>query len=454
MAIQTPLPRDFKAVVTQVSGKNTDAIFELLDKKGSLPPVTKRKIKPTAFFNFTNTDKYSYINILPAAGYNQYDKFMIGALVHNYEFPENKFQFLVAPLYATGSKTLNGLGRIDFTSYPSPAVYKVVYSLAAERFSTNTRLDTFNNKVFENFTKIVPGVRVYFKHPLLSKITSSVDLRGFFINEKVFDEYAKKAGDTVNNYPVAYSNTGRWLAQLSYNYKNDRILYPYQYQVQWQQNQYFYRLNLNGNYFFNYAKGGGLNVRAFAAKFGYIGGENIDASIYQPKLLGVRGGEDYTYSNYFIGRSASVANGAGPIANKGLGAQQIMIRDGGLKMILDEYDHLQGRSENWVAAVNLTSTLPGSIFPERFPLKLFLDIGTYAEAWKNDPPTSRFLYTAGLQLSLLKNVLNVYLPVFYSSDFKNELKSTYPTNRLLKSISFSIDIQNFNLGKINKNLDF
>jgi hypothetical protein len=98
--------------------------------------------------------------------------------------------------------------------------------------------------------------------------------------------------------------------------------------------------------------------------------------------------------------------------------------------------------------------LPASIFPEKFPVRLFLDIGTYAEAWKNDPPTSRFLYTAGLQLSLLKNVLNIYMPLLYSSDFKNEVKSAYPKNRFLKTISFSIDIQQFRLEKINKILDF
>ncbi|HTE11484.1 MAG TPA: M1 family metallopeptidase [Chitinophagaceae bacterium] len=448
-----PNPEDFKAVVTQVSGKNTDDIFNLHEKKGDLLPPVKRAIKPVAFFNFTNTGKYSYINILPAAGYNQYDKFMIGLLVHNYNLPAEKFQFLAAPMYATGSKTLNGLGRISYTSYPSPAINKIVYSLSAEKFSANSTLDTFGNKVYENFSKIVPGVRVYFNHPVLSKITSSVDLRGFFIKEKSFDEFAEKTGDSVYQYPTVFSSSNRWVAQLSYDYKNNRALYPYQYQLQWQQGEHFYRLNLNGNYFFNYAKAGGLNMRVFAAKFGYIGTRSIDAYRYQPKLLGVRGEEDYTYSNYFLGRSASIANN-GPVENKGLGAQQIMIRDGGFKLILDQYDYLQGRSENWVAAMNFTSTLPASVFPEKFPLKLFLDIGTYAEAWKSDALTSRFLYTAGLQLSLLKNVVNVYMPILYSNDFKNEIKSTWPKNKLLKTISFSIDIQNFSLKKLNNNLDF
>lgn len=448
-----PYPADLKEVIAQVSGKNTDSLFNLLNQKGNLPPVIKRTLKPVAFFNFTNTDKFSYINILPAIGYNQYDQFMIGAMVHNYNFPSEKFQFLAAPLYATGSKTLSGLGRLSYTSYPSPRIEKIMYYLAGEKFSTNTSLDTLGNKVFENFSKLAPGIRVYLKQPALSSITSSFDLRGFFIKEKSFDKFMSKTGDTLNSYPTAFNNTSRWLMQLSWDYINTRALYPCQYQVQWQQGQHFYRLNLNANYFFNYAKSGGLNVRAFAAKFGYIGGKNNDAYLYQPKLLGVRGQEDYTYSNYFIGRSASGANN-GVVDNKGLGARQVMIRDGGFKLILDQYDYLQGRSENWVAAVNFTSTLPASIFPEKFPVKLFLDIGTYSEAWKPATLTSRFLYTGGLQLSLFKSVLNVYLPLVYSSNFKNELKSLYPKNRLLKTISFSIDIQNFRMDKINKYLDF
>ncbi len=449
-----PYPEDFKTIIENISGKKIDTVYSLLDKKDELPPVNKRKIKPFGFFNFTNTDKYSYINILPVPGYNNYDQFMIGLMLHNYSLPSEKFQFLLAPLYATGSKTFNGIGRLSYTTYPSAKLDKIVYSLSAQKFSSKSSLDTFNNKIFETFSKVVPGIRIYFKQPVLSKVTSNIDLRGFFITEKKFDGYSHTVSDTVNNYPTAFTNTNRWLIQLSYNNRNDRVLYPYQYQIQWQQGQHFYRLNFNGNYFFNYAKWGGLNVRAFAAKFGYLGGKSSDAYLYQPKLLGVRGEEDYTYSNYFLGRSASESNSDGPVANKGLAAHQLMIRDGGFKLILDQYPFLQGQSENWVAALNFTSTLPASIFPEKLPLKLFLDIGTYSEGWRADAQTSKFLYTAGIQLSLFKNVLNIYMPLLNSSDFKTQLKSAYPTNRLLKTISFSIDIQNFNPGKINKSLEF
>src|SRR5437868_6802073 len=108
--------------------------------------------------------------------------------------------------------------------------------------------------------------------------------------------------------------------------------------------------------------------------------------------------------------------------NEGFYSQQIMMRDGDLKLRTDIFQGLQGRSDNWVAAINLSSTLPRQIVPEWIPLKVFLDMGTYADAWENDPPTSHFLYVGGLQLSLLKNVIRIYAPIIYSKDFRDQLK--------------------------------
>jgi hypothetical protein len=448
-----PYPEDFKAVVTSVSGLNTDKAFEELNRTGALPGTTqKRKIKPVAFFSLKDTHKYQYLSLMPALGYNQYDQLMIGGLVHNYTLPAAKFQFVVAPLYSTGAKTLNGIGRIAYNSYTRGAISKTELYLSAAKFSTKSSIDTLGNKVFEFFSKIVPGIRIYFKQPALSAATSSLDFRAFFIREKFFDDYTTRFGDPDNVYPSKFTFNNRYLTQLTYDYTNSRVLYPYRYQFQLQQGDGFYRLNFNGNYFFNYAKGGGLNVRLFAAKFGYLGSKTNAPYQYLPKLLGVRGEEDYTYSNYFLGRSASIANADGPVANKGLAQQQIMIRDGGFKLVLDQYDFLQGRSENWVAAANLTTSLPNNIFPVVLPIKIFVDIGTYAEGWQKNAQTSKFLYVGGLQLSIIKQMVNVYVPLLYSKDFKDYIKATWPEKRLLKSISFSLDIQLFNWKKVSPSL--
>src|SRR5262249_762212 len=143
-------------------------------------------------------------------------------------------------------------------------------------------------------------------------------------------------------YPVAGQYHFRYLNQLSLNIQDNRVLYPYKALLQFQQAASFYRINLTGNYFFNYAGGGGMDVRVFGAKFGYIGKKDPsqDLTLFQPKLTAVRGNEDYTYNNYFFGRNEY----------DGFASQQIMMRDGDLKLRTDLFQGLQGRSDNWVAS--------------------------------------------------------------------------------------------------------
>ena len=82
-------------------------------------------------------------------------------------------------------------------------------------------------------------------------------------------------------------------------------------------------------------------------------------------------------------------------------------------------------------------------------------MGTNADAWKKDAETDHFLFDGGLQLSLFKNTVNIYVPLIYSSVYKNYIQSTLEKkDRFWKRISFSIDIANFNLRTIDKYFAF
>ncbi|MDR3713240.1 MAG: M1 family metallopeptidase [Puia sp.] len=436
-----PYPQDFHSLLESASGHNLDQPFRLLDERGPLAPaVSPKKIKPAFLFSTQNTGKIEYINMGPAIGYNEYDKFMIGALIHNFNLPPTPFQFLLAPLYATNSRQLTGLGRMSYSIYPGGGFHDIEFALDGARFSTLSATDSNGNKIFGGFYKIVPSVRLTLKKKDdRSTVETWVGFKTFLIGEKQFNNYVMKSTDSMY-YPLAGAYAFRYLNQLSLNFSDDRVLYPYNAQLQFQQASRFYRVNFTGNYFFNYASGGGMAVRVFAAKFGYLGGRSpaLDLSGYEPKLTGVRGNEDYTYSNYFLGRSEFT----------GFASQQLMIRDGGLKIQVPQFPYLEGRSDNWVAATNFNSTLPPRLFPFPVPIKVFLDIGTYAGGWQNNPPTSKFLYVAGLQLSLLHNSINFYAPIFYSSDFGDQLKTIPQSNTFWKKISFSIDLQNIDYRKM------
>lgn len=440
-----PSPQDFKQHFTVGDGKAVQAFFDSLQQKGGINQDARfKKLRPAFMFSLNDYDSVTHINWMPVAGYNVYDKLMIGLALHNYTMPAHKLQFFLAPMYATGSKEVVGLGRIGYTWRPNNVFDKIDLSVSGARFSTREGIDSNGNKVYAGFHKIAPALRFTFNNNNpRSSIEKWLEWRSFLIWENNF-RYVLNSEDG-EFYPTKGKTTHRYLNQLSFNITDYRALYPYDLQLQVQQGEGFYRASATGHYFFNYANSGGLQMRVFAAKFGYIGEKTAlkqaRLSIYQPKLTAVRGYEDYTYSNYFIGRNEP----------DGFSSQQIMMRDGGLKLRTDLFQGLQGRSDNWIASMNLNTTLPKGLFPIPLPIKIFLDAGTYADAWKKDAATSRFLYVAGLQLTLFKDLVHVYAPVLYSREFRDNLKTVPEENTFFKKISFSIDVHRFNIRKATGN---
>lgn len=441
-----PYPEDFKKLFEEVSGKNLDTIFALLAKKGELTKQTNKKdIRLQTFFGMKETEKHNYIFVAPAIGYNFYDKLQFGVLLHNYTLPTSKLQFVVAPLYATKSKQVNGLGRVGYTFYPGNSGQKFEIALAGATFSGDDFTDSTNTTHQQRFSKIVPSLKyVFAKTNPRSSITKFIQWKTFFIKEQglLFTRDTINAVDVIT-YPVK----SRYVNQLSFVIENNRSLYPYKGTLQLDQGEGFARLAFTGNYYFNYANKGGMDVRFFAGKFFYLGDKTFikqfETDRYHLNMTGPKGYEDYTYSNYFVGRNEY----------EKFSSQQIMIRDGGFKVRTDYLSDKVGKTDDWLAALNFTTTIPDKInplavLPFRLPLKVFVDIGTYADAWKKNAATGRFIYDAGLQLSLFNNVVNVYFPILYSKVYKDYFKSTIPDKRFVKNIAFSIDLQNISIKKL------
>jgi hypothetical protein len=440
-----PTQNDFKTVAEEVSGKSLTALFSQLNTKGSIESPIKKQVKLTAFFNLKETDKNHYIAISPAIGANYYDKLMIGALVHNYNLPPSNFQFVLAPLYATGTKKMNGIGRVEYNFFPTAKGDKLIVSVSGAKFTGGSFTDSTGTKNPLQFSKITPSIKYVFANKnARSNIKKFVQFKTFMINETgiLFKR------DFVNNIDIiSYPKEQRYVNQLQFSFKDNRALYPYNAVLQGDQGDGFVRLNFTGNYFFNYANKGGLNVRVFAGKFIYTGDKSFTNQFktdpYHLNFSGPKGFEDYNYSNYFVGRNEF----------EGFSSQQIMNRDGFFKVRTDLLSSKIGKTDDWLGAVNLTTSIPKDVnplelLPIKIPVKLFLDLGTYAEAWKKNNSTGRLLYDAGLQLTLFNNALNVYFPLVYSKVYSDYFKSTITEKRFAKNISFSIDIQQLSASKL------
>lgn len=431
-----PYPEDFKNIAENVSGKNLDSIFALLKQKGNLEATPHKKLKPDFIFNFSNTLKYNYLFAAPALGYNYYDKLMAGIFIHNYTLPLPKFKYFVAPMYGTGSRKFLGLANIEFThSNNSGSALKL--KAAFSSFNMFQYKEENGKKTNLRFTKLAPAIEYVFAEKPRSSMYKAVRFKTFFITE---DELRFKFDSASSNYNLSVPKSKYYINRFEAIIENNRKLYPYNGLIQIDQGDHFIKAGFTGNYFFNFPKGGGLNVRLYAGKFIYTSDKTSLAGFktgrYHLNLTGANGYEDYTYSDYFIGRNEF----------EGFASQQIQIRDGGFKVRTDLLSNKIGRSDDWLTALNFTSSIPNKIsplalLPASIPLKLFADVGTW-----NDNEKIKILYDAGLQLSFL-NVIDIYIPLIYSKVYDDYFKSTITEKRFLKKISFSISFSNLKLRK-------
>ncbi|PWU02953.1 MAG: hypothetical protein C5B52_04275 [Bacteroidetes bacterium] len=439
-----PMPEDFKAVLEKTSGKNLDSIFQLLDATGSLSPNRKKPLKFSFIAHLDPENKYHYISLSPIMGINAYDGAMPGLMLHNYNLPYTKFQFLASAMYATRSKTINTIDRATYTWFPKNVFQKVEIGTTFAKFSMNEYTDSSGNRNYMGFTKLVPQARFEFKNSdPRSQLLRFFQIKSYFISEDHLHSFV----DTINNIET-YSINKKYtnISQMRYVTDNSRELYPYHWELQFEVAEDFGKAAFTGNYFFNYSGKGGIDFRWFAGKFFYLGNKTNEKELntdrYHLNMTGPKGEEDYTYSNYFFGRNDF----------EGFNSQQIMIRDGAFKVRTDYLNSKIGKTDNWLASMNFTSTIPDrinplSILPIKIPLKLFLDVGTYGDVWSKNSTIPKFLYDAGLQISLIKDLVNIYVPLLYSNQYRDYFKST-PGNDFWQRISFSIDIQNINYKKI------
>ena len=379
---------------------------------------------------------------------------MIGGALTNYTLAPRAFQFIVAPMYATKSKELNGFARASYTLYPKRTFQRITVAVNALKFNTDNFTDTANQTYVTGFRKLSPTLKfVFAENNPRSTRERFIQWKTFFISE----DNLRFKSDTFPNgdrYTIINKETGsRYLNQLRFVIQDTRALYPYRGELMAEQAKDFVRLAFTGNYYFNYNERLGADIRFFAGKFMYLGDRTTSKAFatdpFHLNLSAPKGSEDYTYSNYFYGRSEQ----------DGFAAQQMMMRDGGFKVRTDFLANKIGKTDNWLVAVNFSTDIPDQInilriLPFTVPLKVYVDFGTYAEAWQPNAEGSRVLYNAGLQLSLLKNTINIYAPLLYSKPYKDYFQSTITEKRFLKNIAFTIDLQYLSLKKLDRRLPF
>ncbi|MCW3108015.1 MAG: family metallopeptidase, partial [Segetibacter sp.] len=443
-----PYPEDFKASIEKTSGKDLDNTFNLLHATGLIASTPKKSLKPSLLFNLDN--KHNYVNIAPAIGYNNYDKGMIGGLIHNYTLPIPKLQYFGGLLYGTGSKKLNGFGRASYNIYKRN--YHLSTALSYITYSQNDFTTADNTKLIMGVKRWTPSVKLtlFDKDPLSTR-RFTLQWKTFLLNEGSLNfKTIYTPTDTFDQVSVV--NNHYYINRFSVGVSDNRVLFPYSLTISTDQGKDFIKTGLTAKAFFNYPDGkSGMNVRFFAGKLFYLKAApnlvRFRNDRYFLNMSGPNGNEDYTYSDYFIGRNEF----------QGWQSQQIMERDGFFKVNTALLGNKVGKTDDWLMSANLSSDLPDninplSILPIKIPLKIFADVGTYAEAWKDNPASGRFIYDAGIQIPLFHSLIDIYIPIVYSKVYSNYYKSTITEKTFLKTIAFTINISKLKVQDILKDI--
>lgn len=386
------------------------------------------KVKPFFGLNESEKDK---IFISPAVGYNQYDGIMAGLLLHNLTIPENRFRFILAPLYSFETQSLVGAGSIGYVWYPENIFKEILLQVDGKTFHYNEAFNAgsnVNEHLYAGYTKVAPSINFTFnEHDATSPVTRTLTLKVYYIDEDYF----------ITNTPVGITTVETFLTKkhnnyglLKYTHRNKRTYNPFTYNLEGQLGADFAKISAIGNFRIDYnTRKKALYVRAFLGKFFAITNTTDVISRYGLNAT-YSGLDDYLYDGTYIARSAQ---------NK-IASQQISMQEGGFKVPVFNN---AGTSDNWMATINLKTDLPKI----KLPVRLFFDAGLIPNANPSftHASSTTLLYDGGVEIHIIDNIVSLYIPIIMSSDFQNYLTGAYGNKNVFsRSISFTLQFQNIN----------
>ena len=361
----------------------------------------------------------------PIAGYNEYNKGMLGLAVYNHALFQKKIEIDLAPLYSFGSNNICGYGKIQGNiALDNNFIQQISLGVKSSRFAYAT-----NEKVKDplNFTKIEPYPNIEFgKKNKRSPITQHIAYRMVNISRDSKDPY----GIIYTASPSVYS-----INDLRYTLENKRTINPFKIMVNAQVGNGMSKASVTANFSISTKPKKSIDIRFFAGKMFGIS-SNGD---YRFRMSGQTGFQDYLYDNIYFGRST--------LSPSNIGFQQFSENDGAFKVWC-----LNGQSDNWLSTVNIKSP---KLF--KLPLLAYADFGVFSTNVTNiingvvtgpKPSDSELMYSFGVGIPLIKNAFEIYIPLYNSKNINDGLKNF----SFAETIRFTLNLNMANPFNIIKNV--
>jgi hypothetical protein len=361
-----------------------------------------RKCEPLqlSFITAFEDPARTQVNLVPLAGGNFYNGALTGVAIHNYSFYQKRLEYMFAPMWGWKSRTPTGFAEIDWKAYPKRMFRQLTLGVWAKSFGYDRFVTKFINQEYGtsydpllmSYNKISP----YIEAELRRKDPNSGFRQtiGYMVNLLFTDSLDLRKGTDFNTTAPAKRNVQSFVNALSYDLWRDRAINPYDLHLRLEHNSSMMKLSLTAHEDVSLGRKAKLYVRLFAGTF--LSGTEDERAYYAFRTSGISGYQDYLFSHNFIARNE----------RSGFGFSQFADEEGALKAWTPF-----GQSRTWLAALNLQSPKIGKL-----PLRVFADVAVCDGRYLGSEP---LLWDAGISLVLIRNIVEVFVPLAYSSDIRN-----------------------------------
>ncbi len=431
---------DYKNETPEFSQKNNQ-----LKMHGILRRMEKLKLQPIVSIE---NPKRTQLFFSPIAGWNSYDKGMVGLAVYNSFIPSRNFQYQLAPMYSFNTKQMTGIGRMQYFVYPKNGFVKnICFSSTYSSFHYNDflidSLYSFDKKdfvldsiVYSRLQKFSEKIDFTFrKKNARANSVSKITLRSILILKQeqgvgicLFCQYYFPGSPYYYNSPT----TRMLYNQLKFSHEKQQIINPYSFNISienfligiapsYERTKGGFLFSTEFNCRINYKKkNDGLGIRVYADYAPDL--SNVQG--FNPHLTATQGSDDYPFDEVFLARSEST----------GFLSHQMMMNRGGMKFSNTQLiSPIGGRGISTIA-LNLTSTL---LIP--IPVFAFADFGYSINNSITTTFYKPFQYDGGIGIKIIPDICTVYLTLVSSPDIKLNAFSVPEYDKWYKRYFFTLN---------------
>lgn len=404
------------------------------------------KISPKApklqinFLTAVENPNRTQLFVSPVIFGNYHNGVIAGGALHNVGIIRKKVEFLVMPTFAFGNKMFTGKGFINYYHNPTGGkISEIALGLDVSRFSNNFGYTGLDEKYFQNFTRIVPFVKLSFRNASpRSPVDKFLKFRSIIVNQ---DLTSPKNSPVSNIYGISLYAVN----EFSFQFENYRMMHPYSFNTTLEiitnkdpdingQNIVYKpvtNLKLSATYkqqISYFRPNQGLDIRVFGGVFLTQNETDLD---YRFRMSGYSPFADYRLDYPYFGRNVF----------KDFYFQQFIEAEGGVKSMSISMD-----SWSWMTAINLKASIAPKV-----PVKLFADFGLSEIQVTNINTGQKTksianLFSAGIMISLWRNAFELYFPLAHSGTFYSSEKE------FLRDVRFVFDLTKVNYRNISRKI--